>query len=200
MMLVPFYRSAVRQFDGRIRAVGPAQWTSSTPDDEWDVEQLVRHVVSVQHRFAAFAGGRRSGAAGAPGERAAGAPGEGAAGEDLVRAWAVTSATSVATFEAVSDWSVPGPLPTGLTGTLEELGWLVTTDLTIHAWDLARAVNAADEFPNDLIGAVLERSKSAGDRWFRSASFAEPIPVPGCTDDLTELLALSGRNRWWRRT
>jgi hypothetical protein len=24
--------------------------------------------------------------------------------------------------------------------------------------------------------------------------------VPGCTDDLTELLALSGRNRWWRRT
>jgi len=64
---------------------------------------------------------------------------------------------------------------------------------------VARAVNAQDEFPNDLVGAVLERVKVAKDRWFRPGAFAPSIPVPGCTDDLTELLALSGRNRWWRR-
>jgi uncharacterized protein (TIGR03086 family) len=187
MMLVPFYRSAVRQFDSRIRAVDPAQWTSSTPDDGWDVQRLVAHVVNVQNRFAAHVGGRRSAATEA-------------AGEELVPAWAAASAASVAAFEAVPDWSVPAPLPTGVTGTLEELGWLLTADLTIHAWDLARAVNAPDEFPNDLIGALLERVKAARDRWFRPEAFAAPIPVPGCTDDLTELLALSGRNRWWRRT
>lgn len=185
-MLVPYYRSAVRQFDGRIRAVGSEQWTSSTPDDDWDVQRLVRHVVNVQNRFAAELTGRRT------------APTE-ASGEELVPAWSAASAGSVAAFEAVPDWSVPAPLPTGVTGTLEELGWLLTADLTIHAWDLARAVNAPDEFPNDLIAALLQRVQTSRDRWFRPEAFAPSIPVPGCTDDLTELLALSGRNRWWRR-
>ena len=32
-MLLPIYRSAVRQFDSRVRAVRPEQWTVSTPDD-----------------------------------------------------------------------------------------------------------------------------------------------------------------------
>ena len=186
MMLVPYYRSAVRQFDSRIRAVGPGQWTSSTPNDDWDVQRLVRHVVNVQNRFAGELTGRRT-------------AGTQASGAELVTDWATASAASVAAFEAVPDWSVPAPLPTGDTGTLEELGWLLTADLTIHAWDLARAVNAQDEFPNDLVGAVLERVKVAKDRWFRPGAFAPSIPVPGCTDDLTELLALSGRNRWWRR-
>ena len=187
MMLVPLYRSAVRQFDGRIRAVGPAQWTSSTPDVDWDVERLVRHVVNVQNRFASELTGRRSAATDAT-------------GDGLVQAWAAASAGSVAVFEAVPDWTVPAPLPTGVTGTLEELGWLLTADLTIHAWDLARAVNAPDEFPNDLIGALLDRVRASHERWFRPEAFDPSIPVPGCTDDLTELLALSGRNRWWRRT
>lgn len=186
MMLVPLYRSAVRQFDSRVRAVGPAQWSSSTPDDDWDVQRLVRHVVNVQNRFAGEVDGRRTAATDA-------------AGVDLVADWAAASAASVATFEAVPDWSVAAPLPTGVTGTLEELGWLLTADLTIHAWDLARAVNAPDEFPNDLIGALLDRVKASHERWFRPEAFAASIPVPGCTDDLTELLALSGRNRWWRR-
>ncbi|HEY5879941.1 MAG TPA: TIGR03086 family metal-binding protein [Nakamurella sp.] len=186
-MLVPFYRSAVRQFDSRIRAVGPGQWTSSTPDDEWDVQRLVRHVVNVQNRFAGGFGGRSTGATSAT-------------GAELVDAWAAASAGSVAVFEAITDWSVPAPLPSGHVSSLEDLGWLVTADLAIHAWDVARAVNAPDELPNDLVSAVLERAKVAGDRWLRPEAFAPPIPVPGCTDDLTELLALSGRRRWWRRT
>ena len=36
-------------------------------------------------------------------------------------------------------------------------------------------------------------------RWFPAVRYAAPSPVPGCTNDLTELLALTGRNRWWRR-
>ncbi len=185
-MLVPFYRSAVRQFDARIRAVGPAQWSSSTPDADWDVQRLIRHVVNVQNRIAAEFTGRTS------------APST-ATGADLVDAWASASAASTAAFEAVADWNVPAPLPDGSTSTLANLGWLITADLAIHAWDLARAIGAPDELPNDLVAAVLERAKESQEHWLRADAFAPPIPVPGCTDDLTELLALSGRNRWWRR-
>ena len=184
-MLVPFYRSAVRQFDARIRAVGANQWTSSTPDDEWDVQRLVRHVVNVQNRFAGMVTGRGSQASRA-------------VGGDLVDEWADASEASTGAFATVVDWSVAAPVPSG-TSTLEDLGWLLTTDLSIHAWDLARAIGAPDELPNDLVAATLERAKAAGERWLRPEAFAPPIPVPGCTDDLTELLALSGRNRWWRR-
>lgn len=186
MMLVPYYRSAVRQFDSRIRAVGPGQWTISTPDDDWDVQRLVRHVINVQNRFAGGVGGRKTEATSAT-------------GAELVDAWAAASTASAAVFAAVTDWTPSVPLPSGHTSTLEDLGWLVTADLAIHAWDLARAIGANDELPNDLLSAVLDRAKEAKDRWFRSDAFAPSIPVPGCTDDLTELLALSGRNRWWRR-
>ncbi|MFN8200020.1 MAG: TIGR03086 family metal-binding protein [Nakamurella multipartita] len=184
MMLVPYYRSAVRQFDNRIRAVGAGQWTSSTPDDDWDVQRLVRHVINVQNRFAAGVTGRPSQATTADGPA-------------LVDDWAAASAASTQAFAAITDWSVPAPIPTGRS-TLEDLGWLVTMDLTVHAWDLARAIGAHDELPNDLLASVLDRAKQAKDRWFRPEAFAPSIPVPGCTDDLTELLALSGRNRWWR--
>ena len=40
-----------------------------------------------------------------------------------------------------------------------ELGWRLATDLTVHAWDLARAIDAPDEFPNDLLAHVLEQAK-----------------------------------------
>ena len=79
-----------------------------------------------------------------------------------------------------------------------EYGWRAATELTVHAWDLARATNGVDEFPNDLIGEVLEHAKSSYDQWYSSERYAPSIPVPGCTDDLIELLALTGRNRWWR--
>jgi uncharacterized protein (TIGR03086 family) len=186
MMLVPFYRSAVRQFDSRVRAVGPDQWTSSTPNAEWDVQRLVRHVVNVQNRFAGELTGRKTVATSAQ-------------GAELVTAWAAASAGSTAAFEGVRDGCATAPLPSGHPSTLEDLGWLLTADLAIHTWDLARAIGAPDELPNDLLAAVLERTKQSKDHWFRPEAFAPPIPVPGCTDDLTELLALSGRNRWWRR-
>ena len=42
----------------------------------------------------------------------------------------------------------------------------MATDLTVHAWDLARAVDAPDEFPNDLLAHVLEHAKQSADNWF----------------------------------
>ncbi len=112
--------------------------------------------------------------------------------------WATASAAAVAALTALSSLDTPIQLPDGPVPA-EELGWRLAIDLTVHAWDLARAINAPDEFPNDLLAHVLDQAKQSADRWFPADRYATPIPVPGCTDDLTELLALTGRNRWWRR-
>ncbi len=187
-MFLPLYRSAVHQFDTRVRAVRADQWTAGTPDQEWDVHRLVRHVILGQRLVPRTLDGS---------DLEQSIPWSDERGIDLIDDWATASSSAVAALGEVSDWDRPVALPFGQVPVLE-YGWRLATDLTVHAWDLARAIGADDGFPNDLLGAVLERAKGSADRWLTADRYAPPIPVPGCTDDLTELLALTGRNRWWR--
>jgi len=189
MMLLPIYRSAVHQFDVRVRAVRPEQWSNRTPDNDWDVHRLVRHVIAGQASVPELLAGRP---ASEPAADWAELP-----GPDLLQRWATASAAAVQALAGVESWDLILTLPDGPAPT-QEVGWRLATDLSVHAWDLARAIGAPDELPNDLLAHVLDQSKGAADRWFPADRYAPPIPVPGCTDDLTELLALTGRNRWWR--
>jgi len=209
---LPIYRSAVRQFDARLRAIGDAQWTAKTPDTEWDVRDLVDHVIDGQRAVAGVIDGALTarqghgvGAAGlnpTVGAAGAGAPTggpdvDGRVGGDPVGAWEQASGAAVQALARPG--ALDGEVPNG--GgviTAVQYGWRAATELTVHAWDLARATNGVDEFPNDLIGEVLQHAKSSYDQWYSSERYAPSIPVPGCTDDLIELLALTGRNRWWR--
>jgi uncharacterized protein (TIGR03086 family) len=195
MMLLPIYRSAVRQFDSRVRAVRPEQWESSTPADEWDVSRLVRHVIVGQSLVPGVLAGAAQPAGAAQRTDRQGDP----TGPELVEQWASASSAAVAALTAVESFDRQVNLPDG-GSSIEEFGWRLATDLTVHAWDLARAIAAPDEFPNDLLAHVLEQSKHSAEKWFPPERYRAPIPVPGCTDDLTELLALTGRNRWWRRS
>lgn len=187
-MLLPLYRSAVRQFDQRVRAVRPEQWSLGTPDGDWDVHRLVRHVIVGQAGAPAMLGSSRP-----PADR----PAATAAPDELVAGW---SAASAAAVDALGGVPPDHPVQVPGTTTAGELGWRLATELTVHGWDLARAIDAPDEFPNDLLANVLEQAKRHAADWFPAERYATAIPVPGCTDDLTELLALTGRNRWWRRS
>ena len=205
-MLAPIYRSAVRQFDERVRAIRPEQWALSTPDDGWDVHRLVRHVITGQLALPGFLGAASSDAEN-PGAEDKGTenPAAGpqrlaadASAEQVLAGWAAASAAASAAIAAIANPDQPIALPDGDT-TAATVGWRLTTELTVHGWDLARAIGAPDEFPNDLLANVLDEAKQNAENWFPSERYRTPIPVPGCTDDLTELLALTGRNRWWRR-
>ncbi|MET0964895.1 MAG: TIGR03086 family metal-binding protein [Nakamurella sp.] len=191
MMLLPIYRSAVRQFDSRVRVVRPEQWSVSTPDDDWDVQRLVQHVIVGQSVVPDIIDGRPANFT------AAGSLD--LTGSELVDAWAAASTAAVEALSQVEYRDQLVQLPDG-PASVEELGWRLATDLTVHAWDLARATDAPDEFPNDLLAHLLEHAKESAGSWFPPNRYAPAIPVPGCTDDLTELLALTGRNRWWRRS
>ncbi len=73
--------------------------------------------------------------------------------------------------------------------------WQMIVDLVAHSWDLAKGINASDHMPNDLVTATLGQAGAVAAEFAGSGLFAPPIAVPGCTDDLTELLALLGRAR-----
>lgn len=209
-MELPIYRSAVRQFGQRVDLVRDHQWDLSTPDPRGTVADLVDRMTDLQTAVASSVMSGRGDveAATAPGSSVAGSRaghrGE-PAGEPEVStggrpaAWSTAAGAAVAAFGTVGDWSVTLDSPYGVV-TVEELLWRTATELSIHTWDVARAIGAPDELPNDLLAHVLDRAREHGDRWFDAEGYAPPIPVPGCTEDLIELLARAGRNRWWRRT
>ena len=181
------HRSALRQFDDRVRAIGNDQWHRATPDTDWDVTELVKHLVHEQLWVPPLVAGRTIAEVGAAfdGDVLGGHP---------VCAWEQASTAAREAFAApgalersvqLSIGTVPAPVYL----------WQLIVDLVVHSWDLARAIGAAEEMPNDLVSAALDSAGRTVADWQESGLFAPPIPVPGCTDDLTELLALTGRNR-----
>jgi len=64
-------------------------------------------------------------------------------GPELVEQWASASAAALAALTDVESFDEIVELPDGASS-IEEFGWRLATDLTVHAWDLARAIGAPD--------------------------------------------------------
>ena len=192
MDILSAHRSALRQFDTRVHLVADQQWGNSTPDTEWTVRDLVAHLVHEQLWVPPLMAGRTIGEVGDAFDGDV-------LGENPKGAWSAAAAAARAAFDKPGALDRQVHLSFGVVGVPVYLRQL-TLDLTVHAWDLARAIGADDEMPNDLVTAVLDDARQSAPQWQDSGLFAPSIPVLGCTDDLTELLALLGRNRWWSRT
>ncbi len=213
-MLLPIYRSAVRQFDVRVRAVRPDQWSSPTQADGWDVADVVRHVVDGQRSIPPTVDDAVVKLAAASTSTASTSTASTWTASTLVGDWADASTEALDALAAVESWGMvvtspwpdtsmrshtPGELSPSTTGeTAEEFGWRMATELTVHSFDVARAIGTDQELPNDLLAYVLREVTAHAADWLTPDRYAPAIPVPGCADDLTELLALTDRNRWWR--
>src|SRR5262249_40006391 len=72
----------------------------------------------------------------------------------------------------------------------------VLADLTIHGWDLARAIGADDTIDPVLLDAVEPFYERVMTVWKRFGSFGGDIDPPEGADRQTRLLALLGRESW----
>ncbi|MBO1337816.1 TIGR03086 family metal-binding protein [Streptomyces sp. VRA16 Mangrove soil] len=97
----------------------------------------------------------------------------------------------------VAAWSGPGALD-GTSGAMKMPARLVAgmalLDLTVHAWDLARATGqeyeAEPRVVAELAGAVDELSPTAR----KMGVFGPPVEVPGDASPFARLLAATGRD------
>ncbi|WP_188941425.1 TIGR03086 family metal-binding protein [Nakamurella endophytica] len=187
MQTLDAHRSALRQFGDRVAQVRDDQWGAPTPDPGWTVRDLVGHLTGEQLWVPELLAGRTVREIG---DRFSGD----VLGDDPVAAW-----TAAATA-ARAAWTEPGALdrtvqlsagPTPALDYLQEM----TLDLAVHAWDLARAIGATEDMPNDLVSEVLDLARRIVPRYADAGIFAAALDVASCTDDLTELLALTGRRR-----
>lgn len=177
---------AAAHFGAVVDGLKPDQLGSPTPCADWDVEALLQHVV----------GGNN---------------------------WAMMLLNAVAADDAMTfarQTSFSGDLAadyvTGVRGMRQAFGAegalaktvfhpagkmtgrqflrMRATDLTIHAWDLARAIGADETLPDDLVTAALAQLEPVQARLGQMGVFGPgPEGAPEATSPQQHLLHLSGR-------
>lgn len=179
------YDKAMGEFDERVRNVRPDQWDKPTPCAEWDVRQLVNHLV-VEQLWAPLL--LEGATVEDVGDRFDGDQ----LGDDPVAAWASAAAAAREAFAA------PGALRRSVElsyGRRPAEGYCqeMTMDLTVHAWDLARAIGADEQLDEGLVSDVLAFIEPQVDQLVGTGLFDPPVEVGDNADTQTRLLALLGR-------
>jgi uncharacterized protein (TIGR03086 family) len=139
---------AVDAFGRRLAQVRDDQWSTATPCEGWDVRYLAAHVVGGS-RFAVLV------LDGAAADEAI----EVVMGQRQLGACPLDDFTTSAAAQR-QRFAVPGRFDRPVSHPLGEMTAgrfleLRTFDLTLHAWDLARAIGVDEELDPALVGAVL---------------------------------------------
>jgi uncharacterized protein (TIGR03086 family) len=179
-------RAATQSFARRLRLVGDGDWCSPTPCTAWDVRALVNHVIGANRRYTMLLRGAPAGAVEAT--RAA----------DHIGVDAVSSFSTSAN-ETEDAFREPGALdrvvhhPTG-DRTGRELLSMRVLDVSVHTWDLARAIGADENLDPELAGFALAIAMNT-DLIASPGSFVAPegdLPVNRAVQ--TRLLHIVGRH------
>ncbi|MGA4542134.1 TIGR03086 family metal-binding protein [Uniformispora flossi] len=185
MDILDAFDRAMREFDSRVHQVAPDQWGSDTPCTDWSVRDLVNHVTA-EHLWAPelFAGKTLA----EVGDRFDGD----VLGDNPVRTWERAAEESRAAFHADGALDRAVHTSAGLTPA-PEYAWQMISDLTVHAWDLARGIGADDGVDPGLAQAVYDAMSPHVASWQGYGIFAPPVPVPDDAPVQDRLVGLLGR-------
>lgn len=176
------YRRVVDHFGRLVAAVGPEQWGAPTPDEGWNVADLVEHVVDRDRMLAATVGGRTPDELDGFGDPA-GLP---AAWAERVAWWEQRLADPAA---AGRTWQTPFG-----TMTFADAAYAFTVaEVTVHSWDLARAIGADETLDPAAVAAAAEQLHSQEFTLRRPGVMAPAVDVAPDADEQTRLLAFTGR-------
>ncbi|WP_027347126.1 TIGR03086 family metal-binding protein [Hamadaea tsunoensis] len=167
-----------------VTGIADGQLSAPTPCAEFRVGDLVNHLFQVIVNFQGLA--RRQ-------------PADFSTTPDiLTTAWRARFAPEIDTL--VRAWSDPAALAgvsPGMGLPQSVVGQMALLDLTLHAWDLARATGRpfapSDAAVEDLLGMV----DMMGDTARATRVFGPEVPVPAGAADFERLLGKSGRDPQW---
>lgn len=177
------YLRALDRFGATVRAVGPDQWHARTPDEDWNVRELVNHVLVEQLWAPPLLDGASIDDVG---DRFDGDQ----LGDDPAATWRSAEAGARAAFSADGALERTVALSYGDTPA-RAYAQQMTDDLLLHGWDLARAVGADERLDPELVRSALDRADP--EHLAGSGLFGKPIDVPADADAQTRLLAAYGR-------
>jgi uncharacterized protein (TIGR03086 family) len=187
MDVTTLHHRTVECWADRVNAVGADHWGAQTPCAEWDVRDLVQHVVGEDLWTSALLEGATIEEVGSRFDG------------DLLGDDPVGAALDAAK-RAVS--AVAERLPRGGTVHLsygeedvEEYVWQLAADHLVHSWDLAAATDGDRRLDPHLVAEVAGWFADR-EATYRAAGAVGPRAAPG-GDPQTELLAAFGRKAAW---
>ncbi|MEU1864446.1 TIGR03086 family metal-binding protein [Streptomyces gardneri] len=179
-------RSAAAHAEPLVGATTDESLGARTPCAEYDVRALLNHLFAVVVNFQALAAKESADFSETPDRLA----------EDGWR-----ERFSVETGKLVTAWSAPGA-EEGTSGAMglpaRTVGSMVLLDLTVHAWDLARATGRGFEPDPAVVAGLAEEVESMAPMARKMNVFGESVDLPEGASAFERLLAVTGRDpRAW---
>jgi len=174
------YRRLSDAFAAKVAAVPGPKWSAPTPCPDWNVGDLVGHVVGTQGMFLGFIGAEMG-----PQPSVA---------DDPVKAF---DGARAAVQEILDDPARAATEFEGMLGrTTFETGvnTFLCTDLVVHGWDLARAAGLDETISPAEIPKVWAAMKPLSDTMRSPRAFGPEVEAPPDADEQTRLLCFLGRN------
>jgi uncharacterized protein (TIGR03086 family) len=166
-----------------IAAVRDEQWTMPTPCAEWNLRDLVTHVVVGNYLFDGILRG------------APPTPQDSWPGGGLPNAYRGSAGALLAAFGQPGVLERVFTVPFGTVPGIAALH-LRMTEVLVHGWDIARATGQRAEFPEDVAEQELAFSRSKlGDIPPERRVFAPPQPVADDAPAIDRLAACLGRSQ-----
>jgi uncharacterized protein (TIGR03086 family) len=179
------HQRATEAFGRHFHAIREDQWGAPTPCSDWDVRQVVNHVVAENRWSPPLLAGRTIAEVG---DRFDGD----VLGDDGKAAWDDSAAEAVAAV--YSDGSMDrvvhlsfGDFP-GREYTMQ-----LFADLLIHGWDLARAIGDDERLDPELVEACATWFAAMEDGYRAGGAVGPRVEVATDADDQDRLLAMFGR-------
>jgi uncharacterized protein (TIGR03086 family) len=183
---VELHRRAVAEFDVRVRAIADDHWERPTPCSDWNVRELVNHLVNEDKWTQPLIEGKTI-------DDVGDAFDGDLLGDDPKGAWEEASKEARSSVGTVADdldrkvnvsW---GQIPA------REYITQLWTDHLIHAWDLARGVEGDDKLDPELVEACYEVWGGQEDFLKSTGAYGGKVVPPEGADTQTRLLAVFGR-------
>jgi uncharacterized protein (TIGR03086 family) len=182
--LVDRYVAALDEVDRHVGAIGPDSWHNSTPCTEWDLRQLLDHLVYETLWVPDLV-------AGATLEEVGGRYEGDRLGNDPKGAWTKARAAAVERVRS-SPLDVPVHTSGGET-TADAYLTEMLFDAVIHGWDVAQSIGVEHEIDDDVARDLEAWFAPSAERMVAAGVIARPIEVSPKADAATRLIALSGR-------
>jgi uncharacterized protein (TIGR03086 family) len=173
------------EFRRVLAGVGHEHWELATPCEEWDVRELVNHVLGGNVRYTMLQHG-------AAADEMAATRAVDHIGNDALASFDKSAADVVAAFEEPDALERTVHHPAGDRSGFDLL-WLRVAEWTIHAWDLARAIGGDETLDTDLVDTLLARLEEHGTGLESGGYYAEPSATQVDAPAQTRLLLTVGR-------
>jgi len=168
----------IEGFDARVQATPADAWDNQSPCEDWKARNVVEHVSNNLLRVA--------GALGAGDLPPVGAD------EEPPAAWA-RARDAVLGQLPTADMSVEVSGPFGPMPAEQLIGRIISTDVLVHTWDLAKAVGGDEALPTDAVEGAYSGLKPLDAMIRQPGVFGPKVEPPEGADVQTEFLAFLGR-------